>query len=116
MYRKQAAKNLQASEGEVGFKNMQVLGMKTNWHHDEALKLYNELIDAGVAREQARGILPQNLMTKFYMTGNLRNWVHFTKLRIDKHAQGEVQEVGQQVYKILLDKFPESTKALMENK
>lgn len=52
-------------------------------------------------------------MTKFYMTGNLRNWVHFVRLRIDSHAQGEVQEVGNQVHKILLDKFPVATKALL---
>jgi thymidylate synthase (FAD) len=84
--------------------------------HDQMLKAYEDLLALGVPREQARGILPQNLMTKFYMTGNLRNWAHFARLRLDAHAQVEVQEVGKQVLNIMLDKFPEATKSLLGEK
>ncbi len=113
--RKQAANNRQASDGEldeVAAKNAIFLMEK---HHSEAEKLFKSLLAIGVPREQARGILPQNLMTKFYMTGNLRNWIHFVKLRIDNHAQAEVQQIGQQVLDLLMDKFPEATKALMND-
>ena len=111
--RRQAASNRQASEGELDpiSANTAIAIMKVQ--HEQAVDAFNDMLALGVPREQARGVLPQNLMTKFYMTGNLRNWAHFVKLRIDKHAQGEVQEIGKQVLAILQDKFPEATKALL---
>ena len=112
--RKQAESNRQASSGELDGSSTKDAKMIMNIAHDKALESYNMLIDLGVPREQARGVLPQNLMTKFYMTGNLRNWLHFVKLRIDNHAQYEVQLIGKQVLEILKDKFPESTKELLK--
>lgn len=111
--RRQAASNRQASEGELDpiSANTAIAIMKVQ--HEQAMDAYNDMLALGVPREQARGILPQNLMTKFYMTGNLRNWVHFVRLRIDNHAQAEVQEIGKQVLAILEAKFPEATKALL---
>lgn len=78
-----------------------------------ALEVYERLLEEGVAPEQARMILPQNTYTEFYMTGNLRNWTHFLKLRLDGHAQKEVQDVAQMVEKILRPLFPVSVEALM---
>ena len=111
--RRQAASNRQASEGELDpiGANTAIAIMKVQ--HEQALDAFNDMLALGVPREQARGILPQNLMTKFYMTGNLRNWTHFVRLRIDNHAQAEVQEIGKQVLAILEEKFPEATKALL---
>lgn len=79
-----------------------------------ATDTYNFLLEKGVAPEQARMILPQNMYTEFYMTGNLRNWAHFLKLRLDGHAQLEVHQTAEQVLHILEPLFPESVKALME--
>ena len=76
-------------------------------------RLYNDLISGGVAPELARMVLPQSLYTEFYMTGNLRNWSHFLKLRLDGHAQLEVQQIAQQVYDILKPLWPVSVEALM---
>ena len=76
---------------------------------------YMNMIANGVAPEQARMILPQATYTEFYMTGNLRAWAHFLHLRLDGHAQLEVQQVAQQVADILTPLFPVSMKALMEN-
>lgn len=114
--RRQAKSNRQASDGELDpiAANTAIGIMKVQ--HDQALAAFNEMLALGVPREQARGILPQNLMTKFYMTGNLRNWAHFVRLRIDNHAQAEVQEIGKQVLAILENKFPEATKALLGEK
>jgi thymidylate synthase (FAD) len=50
-------------------------------HHERSLTLYNNLIDSGVCREQARGILPQNLYTEYYGTCNLSNLLRFVDLR-----------------------------------
>jgi len=113
--RKQAKSNRQASEGELDEIEAANAIALMEKHHAESEKIFKSLLARGVPREQARGILPQNLMTKFYMTGNLRNWIHFVKLRIDNHAQAEVQSIGKQVLDILLEKFPEATKALMND-
>lgn len=80
----------------------------------DCVNLYESMVDSGVAPELARMILPQNMYTEFYMTGNLRNWAHFLKLRLDGHAQLEVQQIAEQVLHILEPLFPESVKALME--
>lgn len=80
----------------------------------DCVNLYESMVDSGVATELARMILPQNMYTEFYMTGNLRNWAHFLKLRLDGHAQLEVQQIAEQVLHILEPLFPESVKALME--
>jgi len=60
-------------------------------HALEGLGLYNLLIKQGVAREQARMVLPQNMYTEFYATVNLHNLMHFIGLRFSPHAQFEMQ-------------------------
>lgn len=81
---------------------------------EETTQFYNHLLESDVAPELARMILPQNMYTEFYMTGNLRNWSHFLKLRLDGHAQKEVQDVANQVVGILEPLFPVSVEALMK--
>lgn len=75
--------------------------------------MYSSMLEQGVAPELARMILPQNMYTEFYMTGNLRNWAHFLKLRTDAHAQLEVQEVAQKIANHLWPLWPVSMAALM---
>ena len=77
------------------------------------LEAYKAALSYGVAPELARMILPQNMYTEFYMTGNLRNWAHFLKLRLDEHAQLEVQQIAQQVMELLQPLWPVSVEALM---
>jgi thymidylate synthase (FAD) len=74
--------------------------------------LYNQLIDAGVAREQARMILPLATKTKIYMTGTLRSWIHFLSIRDDGHAQKEIQLIAKEIKVIFKDKFPIISNAL----
>ena len=78
----------------------------------EAKKLYKYLIEKDVAKEQARAVLPQNMITKFYATANLLNWMRFLGLRLDVHAQYEIQVLSKQVFKELLSMFPVSVYAL----
>src|SRR5690606_6047251 len=79
-----------------------------------ALEVYDRLLEEGAAPEQARMILPQNMYTEFYMTGNLRAWEHFLSLRLDAHAQKEVQDVAKMVEDILMPLFPVSMQALRD--
>ena len=77
-----------------------------------AQDLYTDLLEAGVAREQARMVLPLATTTKIHMTGSIRSWIHFLELRDDEHAQKEIQLVAQEIKRIFIDKFPIISKAL----
>ncbi len=63
-------------------------------HHQDSIKLYNRLMSAGVCREQARGVLPQNMYTEYYGTCNLNNLIKFIGLRTHDGAQWEIQKVA----------------------
>lgn len=73
---------------------------------------YSKLLKAGVAREQARMILPMATKTRIYMTGSVRSWIHFIKLRDDGHAQKEAQEIARAIKDILKVELPVISKAL----
>lgn len=83
-------------------------------HHEESLKLYEDLIENGVCREQARGILPQNLYTQYYGSSSLLNCLKFIGLRDHKGAQYEIQVVAQAMLKILEDLYPITIAAYKE--
>ena len=63
-------------------------------HHLESLSLYNDLMSRGVCREQARGVLPQNMYTEYYGTCNLNNLIKFYELRTHDGAQWEIQKLA----------------------
>lgn len=113
--RKQHKTSKQCSDGEFNEVDNQYLRNKIDSIHRLSLDVYNKLIEDGVAREMARGVLPQNLMTEFVMTGNLRNWVHFLGLRLDNHAQEEVQQVAQPILEIINEHFPKSAEVLFKH-
>ena len=79
--------------------------------HQNALRGYNLLIEAGVCREQARGVLPQNLYTEYYGTVNLSNLLKFIDLRTHEGAQWEIQKVAEACLEIATDLFPETVGA-----
>jgi thymidylate synthase (FAD) len=63
-------------------------------HHKASLALFDDLLADGVCREQARGVLPQNLYTEYYGSVNLNNLLKFVELRIHEGAQYEIQKVA----------------------
>jgi len=85
-------------------------------HHQNSLKFFDDLIAAGVCREQARGVLPQNLYTKYYGTVNLSNLLKFIDLRTHMGAQWEIQKVAEACLEIATDLFPETVGAYREIK
>ena len=105
-YRVQSENNKQASiDGQnIDNNNAAVEIMKDANKH--ALQVYESLLKLGVCREQARGVLPQNMMTTFYCTGNLRNVLHFLGLRMDKHAQWEIRQYANAMHDILKEIYP----------
>jgi thymidylate synthase (FAD) len=72
-----------------------------------ASKLYEHALHAGIAKEVARKVLPEGLtMSRMYMNGTLRSWIHYTDIRCDQATQKEHREVAQECRKILVDLFP----------
>lgn len=74
---------------------------KIQSQNDASFKLYNELLDDGVCREQARGVLSQNMMVTFWATVDLSNLIHFLELRDSEHAQWEIREYAIAIKKLI---------------
>ena len=75
-------------------------------HHNFSLKLFDELLASGVCREQARGVLPQNLYTEYYATANLNNILKFIELRTHEGAQLEIQVLANAMLDIISELWP----------
>lgn len=80
-------------------------------HHVYCHKLYDDMIEAGICREQARGVLPQNAYTEYYGSCNLNNLLKFIELRTHDGAQWEIQQVANACLKIAEELWPETIKA-----
>ena len=76
------------------------------------MRTYNDLLEAGVAPEQARFMLPQGMYTEWYWTGSLAAYARFYKQRIDTHAQYEVREYAKAIGVLISRLFPVSWKCL----
>jgi thymidylate synthase (FAD) len=79
----------------------------------EAEYAYNWAIENGIAKEQARAVLPEgNTVSVMIMSGSLRSWVHYCQLRMDKATQKEHRIVAEQCWDIIAHHFPDVKKAL----
>lgn len=78
-----------------------------------AVSTYNNMLEAGVAPELARMILPQNMMTTFVWTGSLLGYVQMLQLRLDAHSQKEIRDLAQMIAEVIKPLFPVSYSALM---
>lgn len=85
-------------------------------HQERSLELYNRMIESGVAPEQARGILPQNMMTSWVWTGSLMAFYHLWRLRVDGHAQVEAQEFAHAIDAQMKELFPMAWEAMKGGK
>ncbi len=70
--------------------------------------VYADLLERGVAREQARSVMPVGIFTRVRVAGSLRNWLHFFGLRLDKHAQAETRELARALAGFASAHFPRS--------
>lgn len=116
-FRKQSKNNKQASSNELidlSTITQDSLNSDNNLQmfFDSTLKnsydLYQCLLNSGVAREQARGVLPQCTYTTYYWGCNLRSFLHFIKLRDDKAAQWEIQQLAKAMLKLVSPLFPKT--------
>ena len=103
---KQGVKNKQGSEegfSEIDAKWFQQFLQDTT---DFTRQAYVDLLGWGVARELARLVVPVNQYTRFRASANLRNWLAFLSLRLDRTAQWEIRQYAQEVAKIIQEHFP----------
>jgi thymidylate synthase (FAD) len=82
---------------------------------DICLGMYESMLEAGVAPEQARMILPQNTMTEWIWSGSLAAFARVVRLRTDVHAQLETQEIAKQINGLVPEEFKYSWTALLNN-
>jgi thymidylate synthase (FAD) len=74
---------------------------------DEALMAYKWAIDNGIAKEQARAVLPEgNTVSRMYMNGTLRSWVHYIELRGANGTQQEHMDIAHAIAKVIAEIFP----------
>ena len=77
------------------------------------MNAYRWAIDNGIAKEQARAVLPEGLTeSRLYMSGNLRSWIHYCQLRMGNGTQLEHIKIANECWNILEEEFPEVTDAI----
>jgi thymidylate synthase (FAD) len=81
-------------------------------HFEQAMKLYNRLLEKGVAKECARFVLPLATPTRLYMTGSVRSWIHYIDLRSAHGTQKEHMEIAELIRCIFTCQFPAVSEAL----
>jgi thymidylate synthase (FAD) len=104
------------SDGDAfsGYFGEGTLAEMVRYHKTDSIEVFNALLKAGVAPEQARKELPQDLMTEWTWSGTLGAFAKMCQLRLHPEAQYEARLVAQQVYEYLKQYYPVSAKALVE--
>ena len=110
--RRQDDKNRQNSIDDLDPLVVQDFNSKMQKHFVDGMKLYKEMLDAGVAKECARFVLPLATPTRIYMTGSVRSWIHYVDLRSAHGTQKEHMEVAEGVRSIFSEQFPTVAQAL----
>ena len=105
-------KNSQNSIDDLDPFVVQDFELKMQRHFVEGMKLYKEMLDAGVAKECARFVLPLATPTKLYMTGSVRSWIHYINLRSAHGTQKEHMQIAENCRAIFNEQFPIVAEAL----
>ena len=114
VWRKQSEDNKQASEGELDDLHQKRMSMIYKTFMNQVEMAYETMISSGVAKEQARIVLPLSQYTQVWWTASFQSVMNFIELRDESTAQVEIQEYARALKKIMLDAFPETTKLWSE--
>ena len=112
--REQSTVNRQGSHGVVEGSD-ELLGVCREQFEDSTL-MYNELLNSGVCREQARVVLPQAMYTTFYWKINMHNLMHYLHLRMAPGAQQEIRDYANKMYELVQPLAPLAWKAFADFK
>jgi len=110
--RRQDTKNRQNSTDDLGDYVKLKLLEDIRVHFAAAQNLYNRLLEAEVAKECARFVLPLAVPTRIYMTGSCRSWIHYINLRSAHGTQKEHMVIAEECKKVFTEQFPAVSEAL----
>ena len=110
--RRQDTKNRQNSIDDIDPFVRQEFQIKMQKHFEEGMKLYKEMLDAEIAKECARFVLPLATPTRMYMSGSVRSWIHYITLRSANGTQKEHMDIAEACKKIFVEQFPTCAAAL----
>ena len=110
--RRQDTKNRQNSIDDIDDFVKQEYEIKIRRHFDEAMVLYQSMLDSGIAKECARFVLPLATPTRMYMSGSVRSWIHYITLRSANGTQKEHMKIAEACKKIFVEQFPTCAEAL----
>tara|TARA_Y100000768_G_scaffold361099_1_gene318871 strand:- start:318 stop:953 length:636 start_codon:yes stop_codon:yes gene_type:complete len=110
--RKQDEKNRQNSTDDLDPMLVQELEVKMQKYFADGMKLYKEMLDAKVAKECARFVLPLATPTRLYMSGSVRSWIHYIELRSGHGTQKEHMDIANACKNIFTEQFPTVAEAM----
>ena len=110
--RKQDTKNRQNSTDDLDEFLVQDFQLEMTKLFESSMKLYNKMLEQGVAKECARFVLPLATPTRLYMTGSCRSWIHYINLRSAHGTQREHMDVVEKARSIFVEQFPSVSEAL----
>ena len=110
--RRQDSENRQSSIDDVDAYTTQDFQIKAQQVYDLSYNLYNEMLEAGIAKECAREVLPLSAPTKLYMNGTLRSWIHYCDLRCGNGTQKEHRDIADECRLLIEQCFPLVSQAL----
>ena len=113
--RRQDTKNRQNSIDDIDDYVKQEFEIKIRRHFDEAMVLYQSMLDAGIAKECSRFVLPLACPTRIYMTGSVRSWIHYIDLRSANGTQKEHMDIALGAKEIFCEQFPAVAEAMEWN-
>ena len=110
--RKPAEKNRQSSSDVIENTGLGSVYHIANRAMMGAMAAYQDLLDAGVAKECARAVLPLNTKTTMYMNGTVRSWIHYINLRTSEDTQKEHRDIACAIRDVFVEQFPNTSEAL----
>lgn len=110
--RRQDQKNRQNSIDDMPQEDREWFSNAQKQVVDTSSKLYEEALQRGIAKEQARFLLPLSTETRLYMTGNARSWLHYIELRSANGTQKEHADIALAAKKIFVEQFPATAAAM----
>jgi len=103
----QDVKNRQNSVENLDYELDKEWTTRQNELVDHSQKVYNWALDHGIAKEQARCVLPEGMtMSRMYMNGTLRSWIHYIQLRSGNGTQKEHADIAIECSKVIQTIFP----------
>lgn len=114
--RRQDTKNRQNSIADLDPELVKAFEQRVKMLFAESQELYDDMLEAGIAKESARKVLPMNSPSRIYMAGTLRSWMHYIDLRSANGTQKEHKDIAWGVRDIFVKQFPAIYQAMEEIK